>query len=99
MNPNITELHANSMQNLSKINQLLAESEDIGARTLEQLSIDNEKLLNVKKNLNDANNKVSIGKRILRKMNWEDDKKKVMVGGGAILVAAAVITTAVLIKK
>ncbi len=99
MNLNISEIHNNSMQNLHKITQILAETEDIGSKTLEQLSIDKEKLLNINKNVDQVNEKVSISRRILRKMNWADDKKKLAVGGGSALVAAGAITTAVLIKK
>jgi len=99
MNSNIQEIHASSMQNLGKIQQLLAESDELGARTLEQLSIDKEKLLKVKKNVDEVNSQVNVGKRIIRKMNWEDDKKKIIVGGSAVLVAGAAITAGVLIKK
>ena len=99
MNPNIAELHANSMQNIDKIKQLLAESDESGARTLEQLSIDKEKLLKIRKNVDEVDNKVGISRRIIRKMNWEDDKKKIVVGTGATVVTAGAITAAVLIKK
>lgn len=75
-NSNIAELHANSMHNIDKIKQLLAESDESGSRTLEQLSIDKEKLLKVRNNVDEVNNKVGISRRIIRKMNWEDDKKK-----------------------
>ena len=75
MNPNITELHANSMQNFDRIKQLLAEADESGVRTLEQLSIDREKLLKINKNVDDVNSKVSISKRIISKMKWEDNKK------------------------
>ncbi len=98
-NSNIAELHANSMHNIDKIKQLLAESDESGSRTLEQLSIDKEKLLKVRNNVDEVNNKVGISRRIIRKMNWEDDKKKIIVGTSATVVAAAAITAAVLIKK
>ena len=50
-------------------------------------------------NVDKVDNKVSIGRRILRKMNWQDDKQKIIIGGGAIVVAAVAITAGVLIKK
>ena len=99
MNPNIIELHANSMQNLDRIKQLLAEADESGARTLEQLSVDKEKLLKINKNVDDVNSKVSISKRIISKMRGEDNKKKIIVGGVATVATAVAITSAVLIKK
>lgn len=99
MNSNISEIHNKSMDNLHKITQILSETEDIGSKTLQQLSIDKEKLLKINNNVDNIDEKISIGKRILRKMNWADDKKKIVIGGGSAIVAAAAITTAVLIKK
>jgi hypothetical protein len=99
MNLSITEIHKNSLQNLNKIKELLAQSDESGNQILEQLSIDREKLLKINKNVDEVDSNVSIGRRILRKMNWQDDKNKVIIGTSAVVIAAAAITAGVLIKK
>jgi hypothetical protein len=99
MDPKISSLHAQSMKNIDTIKQLLAESDETGARTLEQLSADKEKLLKLNRDIDTVNEKVSIGRRIIRKIGLEDDKKKIIIGATTTAVVAAAITTAVIVKK
>jgi arsenate reductase-like glutaredoxin family protein len=91
--------HKNSIDNLIRARTLLANCEESGCATIQQLEIDKEKLINIQKNVDNTNNIINTSRRIIRKINNNDNKIKITAGILAGLVTVGAIITGVLLKK
>jgi ActR/RegA family two-component response regulator len=77
---------------------LLAGCEESAASISEQLSIDREKLLRIKKSVDQTDNNINFARRIVNRMNKRNTKEKLAVGATASLVIGGIIGTAFALK-
>jgi hypothetical protein len=92
-------VHEQTMNSMSEINKMLAQCEENGTTTLQQLSIDREKLLEMNKKIDGVDEKLNFSRRLINKMIRASDKAKIIAGVTGTLIVGAVITVGVFLKK